>query len=273
MLKKRKKNTGRHRISKPTAIGTIAAVLLALTVLLCKKQEENAYPALTFTDYSALTAPERVVAMPEEGEKVCYLTFDDGPSKNTEKILDILAEYEAKATFFVIGNGLDDSSGPLLQRMIAEGHYIGMHANDHAYASLYADMDSFLTDYETLYLRLKEEYGIETALFRFPGGSCCSYLGSQRTDYLNQMHKRGFACFDWNVSGEDSVGSPTVASIQRNVFSGAFKYNTPVVLLHDSSVAAKTVEALPGILEEIKEAGYRFETLEHRREYVFSGKR
>ena len=84
------------------------------------------------------------------------------------------------------------------------------------------------------------------------------------------MQERGFSCFDWNVTGEDSVGNPTVDSIQKNVFDRVFNYHTPIVLLHDSVIADATVEALPGILEKVKEKGYKFSTLEHRKEYVFS---
>ena len=83
------------------------------------------------------------------------------------------------------------------------------------------------------------------------------------------MQQRGFACFDWNVTGEDSVGNPTIESIQQNVFERVFQYEKPVVLLHDSCIADMTVEALPGILEKIKEQGYQFATLEHRKEYIF----
>ena len=65
------------------------------------------------------------------------------------------------------------------------------------------------------------------------------------------MRENGFRCFDWHVSGEDSVGNPTVWSIQKNVFDWVFNYNYPIVLLHDSKIADTTVEALPGILEKV----------------------
>ena len=75
------------------------------------------------------------------------------------------------------------------------------------------------------------------------------------------------------MTGEDSVGTPTVFSIQKNVFEKVFSYKTPIVLLHDSCIADVTVEALPGILEKITDSGYKFDTLEHRKEYIFSGKK
>ena len=218
------------------------------------------------------TAPKRQVHEMKEGEKICYLTFDDGPSENTIKILDLLKQYDAKATFFVIGNSICEENRPIIERIIQEGHAIGLHAYNHVYEKFYATDNSYLEDYETLYKVLKVDYNIETALFRFPGGSACKYLYGNGKEYVKKMQEKGFACFDWNVTGEDSVGNPTVYSIQKNVFERVFCYNTPIVLLHDSCIADATVEALPGLLQKVKEQGYKFETLEHRKEYVFSGK-
>ena len=116
--------------------------------------------------YNEFPAPEREIKKAVEGEKICYLTFDDGPSENTVKILDILKQYDAKATFFVIGNCIGEETREILERIIAEGHAVGLHANNHVYEKFYADETSYLKDYETLYGTLKDEYGIETALFR-----------------------------------------------------------------------------------------------------------
>ncbi len=219
--------------------------------------------------FAQLEAPARRVSVPLEGEKICYLTFDDGPSSNTEAVLDILKEYGAKATFFVIGEGLTSENEPILKRMKAEGHSIGLHAYNHSYEQLYASPESLLTDYEKLFTTLKRDYGIETALFRFPGGSACTYLKSNRKICLNELRNRGFSCFDWQVSGEDAVGHPTADSIQQNIFAKIFNYDTPIVLLHDGRGRGKTVEALPGILKRLQEEGYRFSTLEHAPEYAY----
>ena len=87
------------------------------------------------------------------------------------------------------------------------------------------------------------------------------------------MEKRGFSCFDWNVSGEDSVGSPTVSSIQKNVLKKGLDCRRAIVLLHDSGSAAKTVEALPEIIEQFKEEGFEFQSLENAESYVFPASR
>ena len=220
-------------------------------------------------EYPGLYAPRReVVELPEES-KVCYLTFDDGPSENTLKILEILRRYDAKATFFLVGANITQTTAPIVQEILAQGHAVGLHANTHSYAALYKSEDSFLSDCEALAVRLREEFGIETALYRFPGGSACTYLNGQGKNRIRQMHARGFACFDWNVSGEDSVGTPSVSSIQKNVFRDVFRYRRPVILLHDSAQAPATVEALADILERIAQEGYRFESLACAQEYIF----
>lgn len=219
--------------------------------------------------YPGLLAPDRSVAPLQEGERVCYLTFDDGPSENTEKILDLLKEHQIRATFFVIGEELTQERKATVERIVAEGHAIGMHANVHVYEQLYASRDSFLSDYETLCTRLKEEFGIETAIFRMPGGSVCTCLHGNGKAYIQEMEERGFCCFDWNVSGEDSVGTPTVASIQNNVLKKGLDCRRAIVLLHDSRAAQKTVEALPGIIERFEEEGFAFDSLEHAESYVF----
>lgn len=202
-------------------------------------------------------------------EKVCYLTFDDGPSNHTEIILDILAEYDAKATFFLIGGEVHEERRADIERILKEGHAIGLHSNIHRFDKLYVSVDYCVQDFELQYHALEREYGIETRLFRFPGGSACTYMNGQREKFIKAMRKKGYLCFDWNVSGEDSYGNPTVWSIQKNVFDDFFDYEKPIVLLHDANVAGATVEALPGILERIKAEGYTFATLEGADEYIY----
>lgn len=241
-----------------------AAVWIGL--LIGKKNEAV---EVSSNSFSLLQAPDRQVNTPLEGEKIAYLTFDDGPSQNTKKVLDILKRYEAKATFFVIGEGLTEENRPILERMKQEGHSIGLHAYNHVYEQFYKGPEGLLADYEKLFRVLKEDYGIETALYRFPGGSACSYLGANRKVYLEELKRRGFSCFDWQVSGEDAVNYPTAESIQQHVFEHVFAYNTPIILLHDGRGQKITVEALPGILERLRKEGYRFDSLEHAPEYAY----
>ena len=85
-----------------------------------------------------------------EGEKRVFLTFDDGPSATTESVLDILKEKQVCATFFVVGAENNQKSLPLLQRMTAEGHQIGLHSYSHSYKTIYESTTAFWADIKQL---------------------------------------------------------------------------------------------------------------------------
>ena len=99
-----------------------------------------------------------------------YLTFDDGPSDRTAEILDILAEYDVKATFFVTGRE-DEQSQALYRRIVDEGHTLGMHSYSNKYSEIYQSEDAFAEDYRKLRDYLKEVTGVDCRYYRFPGGS------------------------------------------------------------------------------------------------------
>ena len=219
--------------------------------------------------YNCHTKETGAVVTEVVAQKICYLTFDDGPSHNTEKVLDILKKYNIKATFFLIGSEIGKEDAGVLARMQEEGHGIGLHSNVHDFDKIYAGIDNCVKDYKEEQRLLYEEYGIDTKLFRFPGGSACTYMNGQRDAYIDAMRENGFICFDWHVSGEDSVGNPTVYSIQKNVSDTVFRYERPIILLHDSGVADVTVDALPGIIESMRAEGYTFATLNEREGYIF----
>ncbi len=202
-------------------------------------------------------------------EKVVFLTFDDGPSRNTIKILDTLAEYNAKATFFVIGQNLTEDGIEIAKRALAEGHMLGMHTETHRYDEIYDSVDSFLTDYDKLANRFVEAFGECPAIFRFPGGSYSAYINPIRKELQQEMERRGFLGYDWTTSGEDSVGTPTAASIKKNIFDMLYSCEEPIILLHDSPCSNLTAEVLPDILKRLTEEGYTFMTLQYRKPYQF----
>lgn len=202
-------------------------------------------------------------------EKVVFLTFDDGPSRNTVKILDTLKRYNVNATFFLIGENLTESGVEIAKRTLEEGHMLGMHTETHAYNEIYRSVDSFLADYDKLASRFVEEFGECPAVFRFPGGSYSNYINPIKQDLKKEMERRGFLCYDWNVSGEDSVGTPTAASIKKNIFDSIEGQKQPIVLLHDAPCSNLTAEVLPEILERLIADGYEFRTLRYREPYQF----
>lgn len=231
----------------------LVGILLALCILLYKKYEQI-----------VLLTSKQVTE-----QKICYLTFDDGPSSNSEEILDILKKYDVKATFFLIGSEIWEENRTIIERIVEEGHGIGLHSNVHRFDKLYSGVNVCVQDFEEQCLLLKEDYGIDTRIFRFPGGSACSYMNGQRQSYIDAMREKGFVGFDWHVSGEDSYGNPTVWSIGKNIFDNLEDYQNPIILLHDINTADVTVEALPGILEQIRKMGYEFGTLENAEEYIY----
>ena len=235
------------------------------------REEEQKEMGMSGTDpYPFLYAGMKTDTIYNTEEKTVFLTFDDGPSKNTEKVLDILKEHHIKATFFVIGMNLTEDGIACLKRAVQEGHLIGLHTDSHDYNQLYSSLEGFLEDYNQLSERLIEILGECPSLFRFPGGSYNRYAKETKKEIQEEMERRGFIYFDWNVSGEDSVGTPTAYSIRKNIFPAVYEQKQPVILLHDSAATSLTVEVLPDIIQELKDAEYQFDTLDHREPCQFS---
>lgn len=206
----------------------------------------------------------------KEGTKTAYLTFDDGPSRQTEKVLDILEQYRIKASFFVVSSNMTETGIDVLRRTAAEGHVIGMHSDTHDYNKIYASVESLLEDYEKVYNMIKDITGITPQFYRFPGGSYNSVGRKCIKQTIPEMERRGFLYFDWNVTAEDAVGNPTAASIMKNVFRDIDRTDAPVILMHDGPCNGLTVEILPEIIEELLRRGYSFDTVDNREPCVFN---
>lgn len=197
-------------------------------------------------------------------DKTAYLTFDDGPSDNTIKILDILKENNIKATFFVNGH---PERKEIYQRIINEKHTIGNHTYSHDYAALYKTIDGFDKDKQKLDDLLTQITGKKPVILRFPGGSnnhvSFSYGGSDFMDKLTKHIKQsGIKYFDWNVDSTDaSVTTQDKDKIIAEVLKGSKNKKQAIILMHDSSPKTTTVLALPSIISGLKAQGYKFSTL------------
>lgn len=202
----------------------------------------------------------------QDGVKICYLTFDDGPSANTLKVLDVLDKYNIKATFFVIGEEieLNDKNKEILKEISDRGHLIALHTYSHDYKKIYSSVDAFLADYEKVFNLIEEITGQRPYIYRFPGGSYNSSVKKIRKEIITEMERRGFIFYDWSVSGEDSVGKPTSYSILKNVKKDLTRYQLPVVLLHDGQPNKVTAKALTSIIDMIIDKGYIFGRLDDR---------
>lgn len=185
------------------------------------------------------------------GRKV-YLTFDDGPSVYTNDILDILKEYDVKATFFVVGKE-DEDSLQAYRRIVEEGHTLAIHSYSHKYSEIYQSIDSYEEDLERLSTLLYNTTGVQCKYVRFPGGSSNKVSHVDMEDVIHYVHDQGMEYFDWNISASDAVNYALSAdSIVNNVTSSIEKYDTAVILMHDGGNRKSTVEALPTIIENLQ---------------------
>ena len=188
----------------------------------------------------------------EKTGRQIYLTFDDGPSRNTAKILDILAEYDIKATFFVQGK-TDESSKNDYQRIVEEGHTLGMHSYSHQYGEIYQSVDSFAADMKKLQEYLYDTTGVWSRYYRFPGGSSNTVSQVDMQELIAYLKEQGITYYDWNIaSGDAASGYLDAQSIADNCLSKIEDMHECMILLHDANDKSTTVEALPIIIEEIQ---------------------
>lgn len=186
------------------------------------------------------------------GYKQIYLTFDDGPSIYTNAILDILAKYDVKATFFVLGK-TDDNSVKAYKRIVEEGHTLAMHSNSHKYNEIYKSKESFVNDLKTLQEYLYDVTGVWCRIYRFPGGSSNTVSKVNMSELISYLNEEGIRYFDWNISSGDATGSNSLSAqtITNNCIRNLDKYDVCVILLHDTGDRYTTVDALDDIIESI----------------------
>lgn len=198
--------------------------------------------------------PAKINPVKSSGKKV-YLTFDDGPSSNTDQILDILKDYDVKATFFVVGK-TDERSVKAYQRIVEEGHTLAMHSYSHKYDEIYESKEAFARDLNSLQEYLYETTGVWPRIYRFPGGSSNTVSKVDMQELIEYLTYIGITYFDWNVASGDAVSRTLPAeTIVNNCLSGIEKQKESVILMHDASNKETTIEALPQIIEAIQEQG------------------
>lgn len=189
--------------------------------------------------------------------KTIYLTFDDGPNANTEKLLDILKKYNVKATFFVTGQfGYEH----LIKRAYDEGHSIGLHTYSHNY-HVYDSEEAYFDDLKKIDDVVYNTIGIHSKIIRFPGGSS-NTISSDVPGIMTRLSKmvasKGYKYFDWNVASNDTsnISSEKIASNIINSLGGGYY----VVLQHD--IKLKSVDAVEEVIEYGLAHGYTFAPLD-----------
>ncbi len=191
-----------------------------------------------------------------------YLTFDDGPSANTEKILDILDKYKVKGNFFVVGTTNPDLQ-KMYKRIVDEGHVLCMHSYTHKYNEIYSSVDAFKKDLDEISDLLYRVTGIKPVYYRFPGGSSNSVSRIPMKEFIKVLDERGIKYFDWNVVAGDATNPMLPADkIIENSLCDLNEYEEAMILFHDLSNKTSTVEALPTIIESIQAAGIPIEPID-----------
>lgn len=193
--------------------------------------------------------------------KVIYLTFDDGPSTTTTpKLLDVLAKYNVKVTFFVI-----DANHDLIKREYDEGHSVAIHSATHDYNKIYANDQAFFDDLNQMNSVIEQATGHKTKLMRFPGGSSNTISAHSSpgimTRLTQEVRDAGFQYFDWNVSSGDAGETTSTDQVYENVINGCNGRDVSVVLQHD--IKDFSVDAVERIINWGLSNGYTFLPLQY----------
>lgn len=195
--------------------------------------------------------------------KICYLTFDDGPSSNTLKIIEILKKYNAKGTFFVIGNSRTD----YMKNIVDSGNAIALHSYTHTYEKIYASQSAYFDDLEKIHALVKEKTGVDTKMIRFPGGSSNTVSKISMKQLAQAVEDKGYTYYDWNCDSGDAGGNNVAPErLLAHIKNDTGSQKRLTVLMHDTEAKSTTVTALPQIIEYLRSKGYTFDVLSNKTE-------
>jgi len=194
------------------------------------------------------------------GNGKIYLTFDDGSSYVTNKILDVLKKENVKATFFIV------NPNNYTKRAYELGHTIALHSNTHDYKYIYSSTENYFQDLEAVRNKVYNLTGFNANIIRFPGGASNTISKRYKPGIMSiltrEVTNKGYKYFDWNIDSND-MGSDKRNSnnIYKNVTRNLSHNKTNVVLMHDTGSNTATLEALDDIIRFGKENGYQFEAI------------
>jgi peptidoglycan/xylan/chitin deacetylase (PgdA/CDA1 family) len=208
-----------------------------------------------------------------DGEKIAFLTFDDGPSTTvTPKILDVLKNYNIKATFCLVGQSVNanEESKKLVKRTFEEGHALANHTYSHKLKNLYPgnkiNVEYFMEEIEETNTAIKNVVGqdFNTRVLRMPGGymSREHYKDPNLVEFNTKLKEKDMYSIDWNAYDFDSEGNKKNASeLLNEVKKSVGTKEKVVILMHDTYGKEETAKALPQIIEYLKSQGYEFRTM------------
>ena len=190
--------------------------------------------------------------------KVVYLTFDDGPCKYTQQLLDILDKYNAKATFFVTNQAAPYKN--MIGEAYRRGHTIAMHSYSHRFQDIYASESAYYEDLSKIQAICEAQTGIKPTIIRFPGGTSNrvsqKYCEGIMTALSHSVTEKGYYYCDWNVDSGDALNGATKEVVTERVIADIQAISCPVVLMHDTY--SHTVESIEDILIWGLSNGYTF---------------
>lgn len=195
-------------------------------------------------------------------KKIAYLTFDDGPSKNTKQILDVLKQYNIKATFFVLGSQVEIFP-ETTNRIYNEGHYIANHGYSHKYSYIYQSPEQVLNEFNQCNQIVANTINVpeyNSHLFRFPGGSVGGKYAELKKQAITLLEQNEILYIDWNsLTGDSEKANPTEEYLMNNLQKTTEEKNVVVVLMHDAQAKQITAETLPKVIEYLISQGYEFD--------------
>ena len=194
-------------------------------------------------------------------DNTVYLTFDDGPCENTAGLLDVLAKYDVKATFFVICNRKDEDL-QILPRIIEEGHTLGIHCYSHDYEKIYKNPRAYAADFLAAQEVIFKYTGQYAQVVRFPGGSPTArglalWFDDEYDGLREMMHNMGVRYYDWDVQPEIAR---TTEGTCANFSNPARPYDGAIVLQHDTR--DYSMRAVERMIQWGLENGYTFAAID-----------
>lgn len=180
-------------------------------------------------------------------ERAVWLTIDDGPSRDTQAMLDLLDAHRAKATFFVVAERAERHAG-LLREIVRRGHEVGNHSHSHPSARFWA------LGPRAMAREIGEAQRRLAALLPQPPRWFRAVVGMANPFTAAPLRRHGLSRVAWSARGFDAVEADpdkVVARIERDLAPGA------IVLMHEGSGHGRNVEAMRRLLARLDELGYR----------------
>ena len=202
----------------------------------------------------------------EATRKVVYITFDDGPHTRTTELLQVLAEENVLATFFLVGKSVD--LYPEETRAIYEaGHALACHSYSHVRWALMSE-EKFLQEMDAFHTALRTALGepVDVRVFRFPYGS--NWAGGEIQRMVNS---HGYLWIDWNAMNNDArndTPSNRASMLKQAMYSSVGK-DEIVLLLHEGK--SGTIAILPELLAFYRARGYEFDVLTPELDHLIHG--